>query len=321
MAVAALGSTMFLPAARAADNSRAPADNTDQPAYRKAIEEGLAEYDARHFEEARSFFRHAHEISPNARTFRGIGMTSFELRDYVSAVRNLTAALQDKRKPLSADQRKHTQELLDRSRMFVDVYKLTVSPKNARLIVDGHAPEFEPDGTLLFSFGTHTLEASAHGMAVRSFPISVRGGERKELSLTLDRAAPPAATRPPDAKTDPFATATKSAPLGESNAAAAAWLWASGGTALAAAGAGIYWLYQNSYLNTCQNHGGGCSNTSTIKTYWDLGLGLTVGAGPVAMTMAFIGILSWDYGPPVAKKQSALNCTVSPFGMACGGSF
>jgi len=32
--------------------------------YRKAIKEGLAEYDALHFEEARSLFRRAHEISP-----------------------------------------------------------------------------------------------------------------------------------------------------------------------------------------------------------------------------------------------------------------
>ena len=77
VAFAALWSTMLLPPARAASTQLvAPADVPDQPAYRKAIEDGLAEYDARHFEEARSLFRRAHQISPNARTFRGIFRTA-----------------------------------------------------------------------------------------------------------------------------------------------------------------------------------------------------------------------------------------------------
>ncbi len=183
---------MHLPSARAAVDLSEPwsgVDATDAPAYRKTIKAGLAEYDALHFEEARNLFQHAHSISPNARTFRGIGMASFELRDYVLAVRNLSAALRDKRKPLSAEQRTQTQDLLDRSRMFVDVYTLTISPAEASVIIDGRAPEFEPDQTLLLGFGSHTLEARAPGMADRSLPIIVRGGERKELTVTLAPAA------------------------------------------------------------------------------------------------------------------------------------
>ena len=321
--VAALAVTMFLPTARAADKptqSRSGADATDQPAYRKTIEDGLAEYDARHFEEARSLFRRAHEISPNARTFRGIGMTSFELRDYVSAVRNLSAALQDQRKPLSSEQRKHTQDLLDRSRMFVDVYTLTVSPPNARVIIDGHAPEFEPDGTLVFGFGTHTVEASAHGMAVRSLPITVRGGERKALSVTLERALPASAR--PDVGA-PVATASKPLSAVPSNRAAAAWLWAGGGAAALAVGSGIYWINRNSELSSCRSPAAGwqCTNESSVKTQRNIAIGATVGTGVAALTMALIGILSWDHGPPPAKNHSALDCNVSPFGLACAGSF
>jgi hypothetical protein len=322
VAFAALWSTTFLPPARAADSPTQPrstADASDEPAYRKAIEEGLAEYDARHFEEARSLFRRAHEISPNARTFRGIGMTSFELRDYVSAVRNLSAALQDQRKPLTAEQRKNTQALLDRSRMFVDVYTLTMSPPNARVIIDGHAPEFEPDGTLVFGFGTHTVEASARGMAVRSFPVNVRGGERKELSVTLERASA-AGVRSADASAGQVGMASKP---GASNAGAAAWLWAGGGAALLATGAGIYWINRNTDLSSCRSPAAGwrCTNESTIKTQRNIAVGATVGAGAAAVTMALIGILSWDYGPPSPKKHSALDCTASPFGISCARSF
>jgi tetratricopeptide (TPR) repeat protein len=140
-------------------------DTDDKAGYQKIIREGVAEYQAGRFEEALSLFRRAHEMSPSSRTFRGIGMASFELRDYVTAVRGLSAALQDKRKPLSSEQRKDAQGLLDRSLVFVDVYAVKLLPRTARLLVDGRTPELEPDGTLLLGFGVHAFEASASGWA------------------------------------------------------------------------------------------------------------------------------------------------------------
>jgi hypothetical protein len=303
-------------AARAADSLTEPwsgADAADEPAYRKTIREGLAEYEALHFAEARSLFRRAHEISPSARTFRGIGMTSFELRDYVSAVHNLSAALRDQRRPLSDEQRRHTQGLLDRARAFVDVCTLTVSPPNARVIIDGHAPEFEPDGTLLLGFGLHTAEASAQGMEIRLLPINVRGGERRDLSVKLA----PAGARSAEA------TVSRPARAVGSNRAAAAWLWASGGTALLAGGFGIYWYLQNSQLTSCHDPADGfrCTNDSALETRRNIALGLTVGTGAAALTMAIIGMLSRNSGPSPAVGHSSLGCTVGPFSVACARSF
>ena len=319
IAVVALGSTMFMQAARAADSLTepwSPVDAADDPAYRKAIKEGLAEYDALHFEEARSLFRRAHEISPSARTFRGMGMTSFELRDYVSAVRNLSAALRDQRRPLSAEQRRRAQDLFDRSRAFVDVCTLKVSPRNARVIVDGHAPEFEPDGTLLFGFGLHTVEVSAQAMEIRSLALNVRGGERRELSVKLAPASAAGAGS---------ADATVSTPLAVpwSNGAAAAWLWSSAGAALLAGGSGIYWYMQNSQLNSCHNPTNGyrCTNESALKTQRNIALGLTVGTGAAALTAAIIGIVVWNSGPAPAIGPSTVGCTVQPFGIAYARSF
>jgi len=325
IALAALCSTTILDAAHAAGSLTdpwSPVDATDEAAYRKTINEGVTEYTARHFEEARSLFRRAHEMSPNARTFRGIGMTSFELRDYVLAVRNLSAALRDEHKPLSAEQRKETQDLLDRTRLFVDVYKLTVSPQDAHVTIDSRAPEFESDGTLLLGFGVHTMEASAQGMTARSLVINVRGGERKDISLSLERV-PLASARSVDVGAAQTGAAKKPTPASSSNRAAAAWLWASGGTALLAAGAGIYWAMQNSELKSCRNPSAGlrCTDESAIATQRNVGLGATVGTGAAALTMAIIGILSWNSGQPPASKHSAMDCTVGPFGVTCAGSF
>ena len=316
-ALAAFSLAMFLPISRAA--ARGATDAGDDPAYRKLVEEGLAEYDARHFEEARSLFRRAHEISPNARTFRGIGMTSFELRDYVSAVHNLGAALKDERKPLSAEQRERTRELLDRSRIFVDVYTLTVSPQNARVLVDGRAPEYEADGTLMFGFGSHTVEVRARDMVTRTLPISVKGGEKKELSVTLEPVVvAPAAT----AETAPVAAVEPLHPA-VSNVGAVAWLIAGGGAALLSGGAGYYLSTRQTELDSCHHPAPGlrCTNESSITTLRNVALGTTIGTGAAALTMALIGILSWNSEPTPGQAPSALNCIASPLGISCGGTF
>ena len=326
LALAIVVSMTFLATARAADKTIETglgADGTDDPAYRKTIKEGLAEFAALHFEEARSLFRRAHEINPNARTFRSIGMTSFELRDYVAAVRNLSAALNDSRKPLSLEQRKSAQDLLERSRRLVDVYSLTVLPRNARVLIDGRAPELDADGTLLLSVGRHNLEVSAPGMVMRSLPINARGGDRKELSVTLERAFVANAQLTDDARMQQEIQAKPTRKVG-SNRAATAWLLASGGAGLLAIGAGVYWAMQESQLQSCLHPADstyGCRTKSALTIERNVALGATLGVGAAALTMGIIGVLSWHSVPPAAKKVSTLDCTVSPFGVTCGGLF
>ena len=74
-------------------------DAEPPPEYQELIRQALEESSANRWAEARVFFRQAHEAFPNARTERGIGMVSFELRDYTDAVRHLTRALDDPRRP------------------------------------------------------------------------------------------------------------------------------------------------------------------------------------------------------------------------------
>src|SRR5438270_7301880 len=101
----------------------APAAGAPDPAetsqYRAMLNEAVSEYDARRYEEARALFRRAHELSPNARTLRGIGMASFELREYVEALRALEGSLVEQRRPLTAPQRQQVEGLLERTRAFV----------------------------------------------------------------------------------------------------------------------------------------------------------------------------------------------------------
>ncbi|HEY5284008.1 MAG TPA: hypothetical protein VIM14_14545, partial [Polyangia bacterium] len=81
---------------------------------------------------------------------------------------------------------------------------------------------------------------------------------------------------------------------------------------------------QESYLSTCHspaNPAGVCDTGGTLKIQRNLAIGATLGAGAAAVTMGLIGILSWHSSTPTDKKHSALDCTVSPFGVTCGGQF
>jgi len=65
--------------------------------YMEIVGEALQEFDAGAWVDARASFRHAHRLQPNARTFRGLGMVAYELREYVDAVRYLERAMLDAR--------------------------------------------------------------------------------------------------------------------------------------------------------------------------------------------------------------------------------
>jgi hypothetical protein len=293
--------------------------------YRQAIKDGVAEYEARRFEEALSYFRRAHHLSPNARTFRGIGMASFELRDYVTAMRNLLAALPDQRKPLSDEQRKDTQDLLERCRLFVAVYTLTVSPSKAHVTIDAKVPDLQPDGSVLLGLGEHLIEARADGYLKRSLSVKVRGGERSDLLLTLDPmvSAPPVASAARAELSPSRSVTVRAGAVPDDNRVAKRWLWASGGAALLAAGAGVYWALQNPEIASCRapQEGVHCKDESALVWQRNIGIATTVAAGVAALTMATVGILSWRSEPASSERNRAFACQIGPFGLVCGRTF
>lgn len=299
--------------ARAADES-----SGEDARYRATLKEALAEYDANHFEEARILFRRAHELNPNARTLRSIGMASFELRDYVPALRALSAALVETRKPLNAEQRAHAQGLLDKSRMFVDIYALKITPGDARILLDGRPVDYEPDGTVLLGFGTHTFEASKAGYTTRALTVNVRGGERKELSMTLERKAV--------ASPRPIAQAVAAPPVvgGQASARKSGlkWFIGAGVAALLAGGSAYGWALENSELNKCNNPAKdyGCDNKNDLRLLRNYAAIGTIGAGAAAVTMAVIGLVTRQPGnDQVASGR--FRCLPTLSGVWCQQSF
>jgi len=182
----------------------------------------------------------------------------------------LSAAMQDERKPLSSGKRQHTLELLARSRMFVDVYILTVSPKNAQVLVDGHAPEYESDGTLMFGFGSHTIEVRAPGMvpAHASTRVSWWSNERNSRCRSN-----PCRSRPRLPLKRPRRDCHGAVAADVSNGGAIAWLIAGGATACWLA-PGYYLYTRQTQLDNCHNPTPGlqCTNESSMKTWRNVAL-------------------------------------------------
>lgn len=186
-------STVLLTAALGSSRALAQDEPSDA---RALIESAVAEYQARRYPEALALFRRAHALEPNARTLRGIGMASFETRQYVEALRALEASLVEELRPLTDEQRTHVEELLTRTRSYVGRVHLQVVPAEADVRIDGVAIEREPDGAVLLDAGRHEVTASHHGYVNRVVTLAVDGGEEPTVRVELEAVVPVAPAAP-----------------------------------------------------------------------------------------------------------------------------
>lgn len=163
----------------------APLTSASPAEYQRVMSLGLDEFRHGHWAEARALFLRGHALSPNARSFRALGMTAFNLRRYPEALRELTSALNDPRRPLTKALSESTRTLQDEADTFVGRYRLQREPATATLRIDGLETQPEPSGELLLAVGGHWLELDAPGYATLTRPLLVDGTDGETLRLTL----------------------------------------------------------------------------------------------------------------------------------------
>jgi hypothetical protein len=235
--------TTALPARTAsAQAAQAGPEKADKPEYQNLVQKGLREYELGNFSEAKSFFQQAHQLSPNARTLRGLGMTSYELRRYVEAIDHFQAALASSERPLTPQMRSEVTQLLHQARSFVTKLTLTVTPPDAEARLDNRVLARDQDGTILLDPGTHELvvEAPEHETITRS--IRADGGEPLSLTIALRSSLQPAAAASEPAaggqdNAQPFAAAQAStSDEPQSSGSAGPWIVIGASAAVAVAG-------------------------------------------------------------------------------------
>jgi hypothetical protein len=204
-----------------------------KPDYERVVHDALQEYHLTNFAEAYALFEQAHQLRPSARTWRCLGMTSFELRQYVRSEAELRAALNDVREPLTAEQHAEVVTLLDRVAHYIGTVALRIKPSSASVVIDGQVLA-EPAAAvaaqsvirqLTVNLGEHDLVVREDGYQTVVRKLLVEGGKVQSLDIELtpvqsELAPPPsevarraAAPLPPTAAPNLSASPKDSEPL------------------------------------------------------------------------------------------------------------
>jgi hypothetical protein len=152
--------------------------------YRDLVRRALAAFDAKRWEDARELFDAAHQIEPNARTLRGLGMVAFEMEDFVQAYQLLHQSLIDHRRPLEGALRQKTEELLKRTRLLVGRVRMSVTPGSASVKMDGEAVDASTE--LWLTIGLHLLTVEASGYDTKKLSLDIRDGDDQEIAIDLE---------------------------------------------------------------------------------------------------------------------------------------
>jgi hypothetical protein len=313
-----LGALLLLSPTTAAAQDGEPPESEE---YTRILREALQEYDARNYLEARALFTRAHDLQPNARTLRGIGMASFELREYVQSIRALEAALTHQVRPLTEEQRASVEDLMDRARTFVGRFQVRVAPPGATLYVDGAPAELGPDGSLLLDLGEHEVSVRCDDCSTTSRSVAVRGGEDEELSIDASRGSPLVTS-------SSTATETTTAPVtgpqddGSGVSVPGIVLLATAGVlAGGAAASGIWWAGRGSEIERCENAGAACRNLDTLQGEQTAAGAVTIGLVAGAAIAATLGVILLIGGGDDGESTASLTCGPGLMGMGCAGTF
>lgn len=171
-------------------------DSRNSPEYKELIRKALQEYQLGNWAEAKVFFTDAHALFPNARTLRGLALTTYALRDYVRAAEYFEQALANPVQPLTPELQSGVREYLQQARRFVARVKLRLEPRSAQLRVDDALVTPDADGMIQLNPGQHELVASAPGYETLSRRWSIEAGARTDLSIELKSQSPSAAVAP-----------------------------------------------------------------------------------------------------------------------------
>lgn len=188
-----------------------------EQSYDELVGEAIVARDQGDLVRAHALFEAAHQLDGNARTLRGMAITSFQAGRYLRALHEIDAALRHPNKPLDATLRSSMAELRTRAEQQLAWLELTIEPAEAvpsALYVDELERERATSLRYQLDPGEHTVRVAALGFVEASVRVQLAPGSDQRLAITLAResvaapavlpapvlptpARPPAATSPP----------------------------------------------------------------------------------------------------------------------------
>jgi hypothetical protein len=166
--------------------------------YNALVRQAVEQYERGNYDESKVLFAQAHQLFPNARTLRGLGMVAYTMRDYVESIHYLEGAIGSKVKPLDPPLVRESEDVIRRARTFIGVVRVSVVPQDAKLRVNATPASRTSDGTIALNPGPYEIEASAPGHQSASRLVRVEPGTTLVLEFALPNSpADPIAARQP----------------------------------------------------------------------------------------------------------------------------
>ncbi len=162
------------------------------------FQRGTDLFNVRNFEGALVEFQRSYELSSQPGLLYNIARTEVALGRLADAGRTIERYLREAT-DLSAERRAEVEAMLAQTRSFLARIVVRVDPPEARaaLTLDGDAvADALTDEGLAVGPGRHTLAASAEGWQPATASVLLASGDRREVTLTLRRAADARAVEP-----------------------------------------------------------------------------------------------------------------------------
>jgi hypothetical protein len=327
------------------------AQGNEDAQYKERISQAVREFELGNWQESRALFKQAHQLKPNARTLRGMGMAAFEMRKYLWARRDLDASLRDNRQPLNEEQSRAAKKLIEQTNAFIGRFRLTVEPPTSTVEADEKPAEIESDGSLLLEIGEHPITARAPDYQDFKQTVTVEGGEDRELKIVLESVPvapipaavvppPVAATPAPEAAAKPVEQKPAAPPKAEQQQSIAeesgpTWAWASLGiSALTGIGAGGFWMLGTKSFNDLKSECEGyqCNAESAQKSKEEIEqldklatifVGVSVSFAALSIVLFIVESIGSGKDDPTASKASAATTSfgLTPSGWQLQGRF
>ena len=154
------------------------------------FERGVGLFDQSNYDGALIEFQRAWELSQRSSVLFNIAATCQALHRYGEAIAALERFLTDAR---DIRQRRHAQRTLAELRSLIAFVRVTTTPNDATLTLDGHTQAAVGEFTV--GPGTHRVEAARAGYNSATAEFTIASGEHRDVQLTLTEAG--AATAPP----------------------------------------------------------------------------------------------------------------------------
>jgi hypothetical protein len=211
-----------------------PGERTEGSA-RALFERGVAAADEARWAEAAEAFERSYAIAPRPATLRNLGLADRARGRYTRAISELERFLAAGRPaPTMA---RELRRMVDEMRQRLATLSFEVAPANTSLLVDGATAL--ADAPLTLDPGEHTVLASAPGHARTAQVLTLGGGERRTLRVSLARDGSDDAIAAPGAARNDGGVLTRW------------WFWTAVGVAVAGGVAASVMLLSNDEAPNC----------------------------------------------------------------------